>query len=205
MCASETSVFGHSSSTSRQSGRSSSQCFLSISLFPSLLIGSKLSSETVQGACWSLNHCERSIFQPWPRCSGMKRFTGTSNPPSRRMRNSSKASRADCAAWGSISTAATDDFCEIAVVLCPRWWGQGTGSAALAWLHSTVQADHGINLFYATTHPQNARCQRLLIRNGYSEIHSVERRLLSYEAGDLIFRYSMEENNEPDKTMARSV
>jgi RimJ/RimL family protein N-acetyltransferase len=107
--------------------------------------------------------------------------------------------------WGSISTAATDDFCEIAVVLSPRWWGQGMGSAALAWLHSTVHADHGINLFYATTHPQNARCQRLLIRNGYSEIHSTERRLLSYEAGDLIFRYSMEENNEPDKTMARSV
>ena len=55
------------------------------------------------------------------------------------------------------------------------------------WLHREVQRSYGISSFWATTVPANTRCQALLLRGGYQQIHEATPVLYSFEEGDLVY------------------
>lgn len=54
-------------------------------------------------------------------------------------------------------------------------------------MHGDIQESFGIVSFWATTAPENRRCQALLHRNNYTQVHAGVPLLYSFENGDLVF------------------
>lgn len=88
---------------------------------------------------------------------------------------------------GRLEATLHDSIAEVAILFSPKHWGKGFAREALAWLHGEVQAKHEITSFWATTVPANTRCQALLLRTGYQQVHSGAPPLYSFETGDLVF------------------
>jgi RimJ/RimL family protein N-acetyltransferase len=92
---------------------------------------------------------------------------------------------------GRLESTVHDSLAEVAFLFGPQYWGKGYASEGLAWLQAEVQRKCGVREFWATTVPANTRCQSLLLRNGYSQVHGLHPNLLSYAPGDLVFHLSV--------------
>ena len=88
---------------------------------------------------------------------------------------------------GRLEATLHDSIAEVAFLFSPKHWGKGMASEALAWLHREVQDAYGITSFWATTIPANTRCQSLLLRAGYRQVHTGAPVLYSFDDGDLVF------------------
>ena len=75
---------------------------------------------------------------------------------------------ADGTVIGHAQATVHDDWAEVAWVLGSAWWGQGYGSEAAEVLLNHIAALDGIQLVWATVHPDNVRCKRLLARIGFT-------------------------------------
>lgn len=75
---------------------------------------------------------------------------------------------ADGTVMGHAQATVHDDWAEVAWVLGSAWWGQGYGSEAAEVLLNHIAALDGIQLVWATVHPDNVRCKRLLARIGFT-------------------------------------
>ena len=64
---------------------------------------------------------------------------------------------------------------------------KGIAHEALAWMHGEIQEPFGIVSFWATTVPENRRCQALLQRSNYTQVHAGVPLLYSFEKRDLVF------------------
>lgn len=80
-----------------------------------------------------------------------------------------------------------DGIAEVAFLFGVSHWGRGFAYEGLAWMHDEIQQSCGITNFWATTVPENTRCQSLLLRSGYTQVHAAPPMLYSYEPGDLVF------------------
>jgi RimJ/RimL family protein N-acetyltransferase len=90
---------------------------------------------------------------------------------------------------GRLEATLHDSVAEVAFLVGPTHWGKGFAYEALAWLHFEIQRAHGISSFWATTVPENTRCQSLLHRSGYARVHAGAPLLSSYDPGDLVFHF----------------
>jgi RimJ/RimL family protein N-acetyltransferase len=89
---------------------------------------------------------------------------------------------------GRLECTVTGRVAEVAFLFAPAAWGRGHARAGLHWLHLEVGRLAGPVAFWATTHPDNVRCRRLLERAGYREVAVDEAPpLATYDAGDLVF------------------
>ena len=88
---------------------------------------------------------------------------------------------------GRLEATLHDSIAEVAFLFGPNYWGEGYASEALAWLHAEIQGSYGIANFWATTVPENSRCQALLHWSGYKQVHAGTPLLYSFEKGDLVF------------------
>jgi RimJ/RimL family protein N-acetyltransferase len=93
------------------------------------------------------------------------------------------------AAIGRLEATVTGTNAEVAFLFDPARWGAGHARRSLAWLHGAVESEVGPVQFWATTVPENTRCQRLLQACGYAAVPpEAAPRLVSYDAGDLVYR-----------------
>jgi RimJ/RimL family protein N-acetyltransferase len=77
---------------------------------------------------------------------------------------------------------------EVAFLFDPSVWGRGYATEGLAWLHAELARVAGPVPCWATTVPDNRRCQALLQRAGYRAVPAAEApHLSSYDDGDLVF------------------
>jgi GNAT superfamily N-acetyltransferase len=90
---------------------------------------------------------------------------------------------------GRLEATLHDGIAEIAFLFGPTYWGNGYAREGLTWLRTEIERLHGHSSFWATTLPENLRCQRLLYRSGYVLAGDLRPPLLSYEDGDLVFKY----------------
>ncbi len=88
---------------------------------------------------------------------------------------------------GRLEATLHHSIAEVAFLFSPTCWGRGFAHEALAWMHNHIQQLYGIASFWATTVPENTRCQSLLCRSGYTQVRAGVPVLYSYEAGDLVF------------------
>jgi RimJ/RimL family protein N-acetyltransferase len=88
---------------------------------------------------------------------------------------------------GRLEATLHEAIAEVAFLFSPPQWGKGFAQEALAWLHDEIRAGHGISSFWATTVPANTRCQALLLRAGYKQVHEGVPVLYTLEEGDLVF------------------
>lgn len=88
---------------------------------------------------------------------------------------------------GRLEATLHDSIAEVAFLFGASYWGKGYAREALAWLHAEIERSHGISSFWATTVPGNSRCQALLRRSGYRQVHEGLPSLYSLESGDLVF------------------
>lgn len=88
---------------------------------------------------------------------------------------------------GRLEATLHDSVAEVAFLFGPCYWGNGYASEGLQWLHSEITRGYDISTFWATTVPENTRCQRVLRRTGYAPALQPFPMLFSYSAGDLAF------------------
>jgi len=89
---------------------------------------------------------------------------------------------------GRLECTVINRVAEVAFLFATAVWGQGYAREGLEWLHAEVERRAGRVGFWATTHPDNIRCQKLLARAGYREVCVAEApQLVTYEAGDRVF------------------
>jgi RimJ/RimL family protein N-acetyltransferase len=89
---------------------------------------------------------------------------------------------------GRLEATLHDGIAEVAFLFSARVWGRGYASYALNWLHSEIVQNYGAVPLWATTVPENVRCQALLRRAGYAQVEpAAAPRLLTYGDGDLVF------------------
>lgn len=87
---------------------------------------------------------------------------------------------------GRLEATLHDSIAEVAFLFGSGDWGQGYAREALAWMHAEIQESYGIASFWATTVPENSRCQALLRRSGYVQVEAGTPPLYSFETGDLV-------------------
>ena len=89
---------------------------------------------------------------------------------------------------GRLESTINGSVAEVAFLFSPSTWGVGFAQEGLEWLHGEIRRVAGNIQFWATTVPENQRCQALLRRAGYVEVpgHSAPP-LASYDEGDLVF------------------
>lgn len=92
---------------------------------------------------------------------------------------------------GRLEATIHHQIAEVAFLLSPDYWGRGIGTRALTWLHDEIYRVSGVREYWATTVHDNLRCQHLLTRCGYQGCAVPTHPLLSYDEGDLVFRYIM--------------
>jgi RimJ/RimL family protein N-acetyltransferase len=92
---------------------------------------------------------------------------------------------------GRIEATVHGSFAEIAYLFGPAFWGQGLATEAVRWLREHLRERFGVAELWAATRPENSSSARLLRRLGFVESPPV-RRLLSADAGDLLFRWTPE-------------
>lgn len=90
---------------------------------------------------------------------------------------------------GRLEASLHDSLAEVAFLFNPTHWGKGYASEALSWLHFHIEESYGVSSFWATTVPANVRCQSLLRRAGYQQVHSDLPNLYSFDEGDIVFHF----------------
>lgn len=93
--------------------------------------------------------------------------------------------RADGRAIGRVEATVHDGLAEVACVFDPATWGQGCASEAAAWLLDHCARVQGVERFFATAHPDNARSLALCQRLGFRPAETWPP-LLSYDEGDVV-------------------
>ncbi|MEN9580084.1 MAG: hypothetical protein RJA70_3093 [Pseudomonadota bacterium] len=90
---------------------------------------------------------------------------------------------------GRLEATVHDGIAEVAFLFGQHYWGMGYATEGLLWLHRQLHARPSPPALWATTVPENHRCQALLRRCGYS-VATDQRpsRLVTYDDGDLVFR-----------------
>lgn len=89
---------------------------------------------------------------------------------------------------GTLESTLHDGIAEVAYLFGPGHWGKGYATSGLLWLGTELLGDQGVGSLWATTHPKNERSVNLLTRCGYKQVQPDRApRLLSYDAGDLVF------------------
>lgn len=91
---------------------------------------------------------------------------------------------------GRLEATVHHGIAEVAFLLGPNHWGRGYAREALLWLHSEIIRRADIHDFWATTTPENTRCQALLHRCGYKPVHNDPTCLRSFETGDLVYHWT---------------
>ncbi|MEW6704200.1 MAG: GNAT family N-acetyltransferase [Pseudomonadota bacterium] len=91
---------------------------------------------------------------------------------------------------GRLEATLHHGIAEVAFLFDPAVWGQGYATEGLCWLHERLMNEEAApSAFWATTVPQNLRCQALLERCGYQRTaQDWPLPLLSYDEGDLVYR-----------------
>jgi RimJ/RimL family protein N-acetyltransferase len=90
---------------------------------------------------------------------------------------------------GRIQATIHPPVAEVAFLFGPVYWGKGYATRALRWLHQVLLAHPARLELWATTVPANEPCQALLRRCGYVAVEpTVAPHLVTYDAGDLVFR-----------------
>jgi RimJ/RimL family protein N-acetyltransferase len=89
---------------------------------------------------------------------------------------------------GRLESTINGSVAEVAFLFSPSTWGVGFAQEGLEWLHKEIHGVAGNIQFWATTVPENLRCQALLRSAGYVEIAGNSAPpLTSYDEGDLVF------------------
>ena len=89
---------------------------------------------------------------------------------------------------GLVQATVHGDWAEIAFLFDPTFQGKGYATEAVSWMIDHLRDTPNIREFWATTVPRNERAIALLIRTGFLESKILERALLSYDPGDLIYK-----------------
>ena len=98
-------------------------------------------------------------------------------------------------AIGLLETTILEERAEVAYLFGTDFWGNGYATEGLAWLHELIRSNFGIRDFWATVKPGNERSMRLLERSKYREVPAgTWPRLTSYDPGDRVFRYLVEQD-----------
>ncbi len=91
---------------------------------------------------------------------------------------------------GLVQATLHGDWAEIAFLFSPNFQGRGYATEAVTWLIDHIHDTRDISEFWATTVPENKRSIALLMRTGFLEVEVLEREVLSYDPGDLVFKRS---------------
>ncbi len=95
---------------------------------------------------------------------------------------------ADGTVIGHAQATLHDNWAEVAWVLGASWWGQGFGQETAEALLKRVTALGGTQLVWATVHPDNVRCKKLLARLGFTMVDIDDAPDLgSYDPGDDVY------------------
>ncbi len=89
---------------------------------------------------------------------------------------------------GQIQATVHNDWAEIAFLFDPTFQGKGYATEAATWLIDHLHETRNISEFWATTVQENKRSIALLMRTGFLENEVLERDVLSYDPGDLVFK-----------------
>ena len=92
---------------------------------------------------------------------------------------------------GLVQATLHGDWAEIAFLFSPTFQGKGYATEAVTWLINFLHEDRKIAEFWATTVPENRRSIALLMRTGFLEGEVSEREILSYDAGDLVYKRTL--------------
>jgi RimJ/RimL family protein N-acetyltransferase len=93
-------------------------------------------------------------------------------------------------AIGRLEATVHDGWGELAYLLGEAWWGQGLAYEAMRWWHGYLEVMAPGTVWWAATHPSNARSLQLLHRLGYREAEGGERPPMgSYDPGDRCFSF----------------
>lgn len=105
---------------------------------------------------------------------------------------------------GRLEATIHHGIAEVAFLLSPNYWGRGYAREALHWLHAEIIRCADVHDFWATTIPENTRCQALLNRCGYKQVLNDPTWLRSFEPGDLVYhrkaREPYAETSSPSNT-----
>jgi len=90
---------------------------------------------------------------------------------------------------GRLEATLHHGIAEVAFLFDPEVWGRGHAAEGLQWLHRQLMAEQPApSSFWATTVPENQRCQALLERCGYRRVaQGWPQPLLSWDEGDLVY------------------
>jgi RimJ/RimL family protein N-acetyltransferase len=90
---------------------------------------------------------------------------------------------------GRLEATLHHGIAEVAFLFDPDAWGQGYAAEGLHWLHRQLMTEQPVlSSFWATTVPENKRCQALLERCGYLRVaQGWPQPLLSWDEGDLVY------------------
>jgi RimJ/RimL family protein N-acetyltransferase len=106
---------------------------------------------------------------------------------------------ADGPMLGRLEATVHDGLAEVAFLFDPAHWGRGIASRSLAWLHGELARRVALpGGFWATTVPANHRCQALLQRLGYRQVHGPLPPLRSFDPGDQVHHRDVEASTAPD-------
>ena len=72
---------------------------------------------------------------------------------------------------GRLEASLHDSLAEVAFLFNPPIGKGATPARRLSWLHFHIEKSYGVNGFWATTAPANVKCQSLLRRAGYQQVH----------------------------------
>ena len=89
---------------------------------------------------------------------------------------------------GLVQATVHNDWAEVAFLFDPTFQGKGYATEAVTWMIDHLGDTRNIREFWATTVPENERSIALLIRAGFLESEFLEREVLSYDPGDLVFK-----------------
>lgn len=89
---------------------------------------------------------------------------------------------------GRLEATVHDGLAEVAFLFGPQYWGHGYATRGLDWLCQSLLERPDCNQLWATTLPENTRCQALLSRCGFEDGYA--RRppvLFTYDEGDRVY------------------
>ncbi|PBI87749.1 hypothetical protein BKP43_38150 [Variovorax boronicumulans] len=89
---------------------------------------------------------------------------------------------------GRLEATVHDGIVEVAFLLGVEYWGHGYAKEGLSWLHQELARVCPGARCWATTLPENARSNRLLLSCGYVRVNpAMAPQLLTYDDGDWVY------------------
>ncbi len=140
---------------------------------------------------WIEPHRDEASF--WAFCEAIIAGPGD-RFPDQTWWNHALFDRVSGAGVGRLEATFIGDQVEVAYLLGSRWWHRGMGSEALNWLVDEIRQAAPEITIWATVHPENEPSQRVLLRNGFSEVHDFPDTLRSYDPGDLVYLFDAKQD-----------